>query len=379
MSHQLSRAERAKFEIFFGGIAISKAAEEYVMKPYGQRPLTLADYASTSGVSLVLDHNVWVNAPIAQYNENFVFEPKYDLIFDGNGLILRNREERWDVPAQFVPVPAYFNERTEAGDLFTEFVHTHTDRARLSPVRGCAMRCKFCDIPYEFKGRYLPKPIDRLIEAARRAINDPVQPAAHFLISGGTPGARDYEYLRQTYLTLIKEFSEVHFDIMMAPMPELLDLDELDKAGVGELSMNVELWDPEVAARIMPEKFRQGRTAYLDFIARSVDKLGTHRVRSILIVGLETKESTLEGVEALAKVGCATVLSPFRPDPITELATHPPPTPDEMIDVYWRARAISEKYGLKLGPKCTPCSHNTLTLDDGSGAYGYHAKRPNVL
>src|ERR1700722_858431 len=38
----------------------------------GQRDLTPADYASTTGLILELDDDVWVNAPIIDYNPNFV-------------------------------------------------------------------------------------------------------------------------------------------------------------------------------------------------------------------------------------------------------------------------------------------------------------------
>ena len=32
---------------------------------------------------------------------------------------------------------------------------------------------------------------------------------------------------------------------------------------------------------------------------------------------------------------------------------------------------IVERYGVKLGPRCIPCQHNTLTFPDDSGAYYY--------
>lgn len=379
MSSELTIAERFKFELFFGGLSITPEAEAYVMRPYGERPLTLADYASTSGVSLVLDSDVWVNAPIATYNPNFVFEPAHELRLDGGQLLVRHKTTGLETPAKFVPVPAYHNQVNGHGEPYTAFVHTHTDRARLSPVRGCAMRCTFCDIPYEFKGKYWPKPIVKLLEAAARAFDDPVQPASHFLISGGTPGKRDYEYLKQTYRCLISAFEGIDVDIMMVPMPEIIDLDELAEIGVNELSLNVEIWDRETARRIMPEKYAQGLTSYLDLIAKGVDRLGRSKIRSILMVGLEEPEHTLAGVEALAKLGCSPVLSPFRPDPITDLSKLAPPSVDTMIRVFLEAREIAARHNVILGPSCIPCSHNTMTLADQSGAYSYHAHRPNLI
>lgn len=379
MSHQLTPAETMKFALFFGGITVSAEAESFVKRPYGDRPLTLADYASTSGISLMLDGDVWVNAPISAHNPNMVFNPRHELRMEGEQLFVRDIDCGIEIAARFVPVPAYHNQRNTDGELFTDYVHTHTDRARIAPIRGCAMRCQFCDIPYEFKGRYFKKPVANLLAAAVQAINDPVQPAMHLLISGGTPGLRDYAYLREVYRCVISELKGVAIDIMMAPIPGVIDLDELSECGVNELSLNIEIWDLERARLIMPEKYRMGRTSYLDFIGASVDRLGRGRVRSILMVGLEEHDSTLAGVDALAKVGCIPVLSPFRPDPITDLASLPPPSVDEMIRIFLEATEIASRYGIKLGPRCIPCSHNTMTLADGSGDYGYHSHRPNLI
>jgi hypothetical protein len=379
MSSQLTAAQTMKFALFFGGIKVTANAESLVMRPYGNRPLTLADYASTSGISLMLDGDVWVNAPISAHNPNMVFDPRHELRAEDERLYVRDLDSGVEIAARFVPVPAYHDQRNEDGELFTDYVHTHTDRARIAPIRGCAMRCHFCDIPYEFKGRYFRKPIARLLDAATQAINDPVQPAMHLLISGGTPGRRDYAYLREVYRSVITAFKEFGTDIMMAPIPELIDLEELSECGVNELSLNIEIWDLERARQIMPEKYRMGRSSYLDFIAASVDRLGRGRVRSILMVGLEEPESTLAGVEALAKVGCVPVLSPFRPDPITDLANLPPPSVDDMISIFLEATEITSRYGIKLGPRCIPCSHNTMTLTDGSDDYGYNGHRPNLI
>ena len=99
----------------------------------------------------------------------------------------------------------------------------------------------------------------------------------------------------------------------------------------------------------------------------------------MLMVGLEEAETTLAAVAELAKIGCVPVLSPFRPDPITDLASMPPPSAEEMARIFLEAREIAGKYGVKLGPRCVPCSHNTLTLADGSADYVYNAHRPTLI
>jgi organic radical activating enzyme len=371
--------QHTKFELLGHGVHIPAETLSFITARLGPRPLTLADYASTSGVTLQLGDHVWINAPTREHNPNMVFDPLHDLLADTDQLILRHRKTGLELPVRFAPVPAYQGQKNEEGRPYTDYVNTHGDRARISPIQGCAMRCKFCDIPYEYKGNYQALAIDRLIESAARAFDDPVQPASHLLISGGTPGPRDYAYLKHMYRSVITAFKEKQIDIMMVPVPDIIDLDDLADAGVRELSLNLELWDRDVAARVIPEKARYSRESQLDFVAKAVDRLGKGRVRSILIVGLESIESTLEGVEALAGIGCVPVLSPFRPDPITELSAVPPPSVDVMVRAFEEASNISEKYGLSLGPHCIPCTHNTLTLADGTDKYYYHERHPATI
>lgn len=379
MSDLLTDAQRLKFALFAQGLRLTDEALALINRPYGERPLTLADYASTSGIGLVLEGDVWVNAPIIQYNANFAGNARHELRAEGDRLFVRDLAGGTEVPAQYVPVPAYHDQRNGQGELFTDYVHTHTDRARLSPIRGCAMRCRFCDIPYEFKGKYHPKPIVRLLEAAARALDDPLQPAAHLLISGGTPANGDREYLRQVYRRVIAAFEGVKVDVMMVPVPGVFDLDEVCAAGVNELSLNLEIWDEDIAARLMPEKARYGRKTNLDFIAKAVERLGENRVRSILMVGLEPPESTLQAIDALIGIGCVPVLSPFRPDPITELKDWPPPSAEAMTRLFLDASELAARRGSHLGPGCIPCTHNTMTLADDSGYYHYHDHRPRLI
>jgi hypothetical protein len=114
----------------------------------------------------------------------------------------------------------------------------------------------------------------------------------------------------------------------------------------------------------------------LRFIELAIEHMGPGRVRSLLLVGLEPAEDTLRGVEALAQRGCEPVLSPFRPDPSTPLGKGrnriPPPNQQTITEVFLRATDIAAKHGMRLGPRCVPCMHNTITLPDDSGFYTKH-------
>jgi hypothetical protein len=364
----LTAIQRLKLALMTEGMSVTPAARDRVAGAGpSRRPLTLADYASTSGVSLRLENDVWVNAPIVDFNANFVTSPTAVLDAGNDGFILRHGH--LEVVAIPVPVPDYHDKTNAQGERFTNYGITHTDRVRISPVWGCANTCQFCDIPYRLG--YRRNEPDRLVESVVRAIADAALPARHVLISGGTPVAADYEYLQDVYRRVCCAVPTVAVDAMMAPMPGLLDAAHLRAIGLHGMSINLEIYDEQRARQIMPNKAKVGRQAYLAFIEHAAAVFGPGRVRSLLLLGLEPLDDTLRGVEALAERGCDPVLSPFRPDPATPLRNVPPPSAAVLGEVYERALEIVERHGVKLGPRCIPCQHNTLTFPDASGAYYY--------
>jgi hypothetical protein len=375
MATTLSAAQRLKFHLLAEGIEISGLARKAMREATSQRDLTPADYASTSGLILQLDDDVWVNAPINDYNPNFVSDSRFVLDYGVDGFYVHGAGLA--SPARYWPPPSYHGQEERFGRL-NHFVVTHGDRARLSPVRGCAMTCTFCNIPYDDPlDVYGTKPIDALVEGARIAISDARQPAHHMLISGGTPKRPDFGFLQEVYQRVLTEFPQIPVDIMMVPLPGLLDLRLLDKLGLNEISINIEVFSEAHAKEFMRHKYNQGLDFYLGFIEEAAETLGPGRVRSMLMVGLEPMETTLAGVAAIAERGGVPVLSPFRPDPVTPLRDRKPSDAAELEQTYLRAVDVVAGRGAVLGPDCPPCTHNTLSFVTPGSAYPH--PRPEMV
>lgn len=361
----LKPIQRLKLELMTEGLAVSPEARD----SFRNRPLTLADYATTSGISLKLEDDIWVNAPLHDHNPNFVSETApHVLDLADTGYVIHSRGTSY--PARPIPVPDYHNEKNSSEEPYTSYAITHADRVRISPIEGCGMVCTFCDLPYQF--RYRRKRVDGLVGSVARALDDQSLPARHVLISGGTPKPEDFDFLTSVYHEVPRSFPGIAVDVMMVPAPGLLSLPELRQAGIHGLSINLEIYNLAIARKMMRPKYDLGLQYYLDFIEDAVAEFGRGRVRSLLLVGLEPLEDTLEAVEELARRGCDPVLSPFRPDPHTPLRKAAPPTVDFLAEVYERAVEIVEQHDGKLGPRCIPCQHNTLTFPDQSGEYMCH-------
>lgn len=372
----LATAERLKFRLLHSGLTISTDAQRYIDERNNGRAMTPADYASTSGLILCLDGFVWVNAPISLYNSNFVVDAPFHLEVDDDHLVVRG--DGVEVAAGMWLPPAYHDSVNAHGEPYNSYAFTHGDRVRISPIEGCGMTCKFCNLPYEF--RYRTKRVEGLVDSVRRALDDPIQPASHVLISGGTPREADIGYVRDVYEAVITGFPDVDIDIMMVPFEHLMDIDWLASIGVSEVSVNLEIYNLELGRSLMRRKAQQGRDYYLDYLEHAAQVLDTPRVRSMLMVGLESIEDTLAGVNAIAERGASPVLSPFRPDPKTPLRDHEPIGADQLEETYLRAREVAHAHGVDLGPNCIPCGHNTLTLSaQGSGEATIHHGHPRLI
>lgn len=355
----LERALRlAKFEALASGAALTVSARDRIDVERRGRKLTPADYASTTGIILCLENRVWVNAPIIDERLPDVVVPILDYV---NGQFWLTSDQHPYRAAIWLP-PAYHDTYLRSGRPVNHFVYTHADRVRLSPLRGCSMQCKFCNIPYEEP--YDLKPIDEMIEALELAFADPLQPAHHALISGGTPTRRDHKFLQEVYAAVLTSFPNYDIDIMMVPVPGLLDVRELMRLGVHELSINLELVSDAASRHLMPQKHRLGLDVGLEFIRAAARLLGPGRVRSMLMIGLESIDESLQGVRRILDAGGVPVLSPFRPSPSTPLHDHPTLSADELAHVYECAEELCASYGTTLGPRCAPCTHNTLSFAD---------------
>lgn len=364
MTHALTGIQQLKLRLLSSGVGIDGPARA-ARTDDGNAPLTVNDYATTGGLTIVLPEGVYVNAPINASIRGPRARPPAGVVrFDPDSAQYLLETEEGHTIVELLPQPGYVGR----GDGLADGVMTHADRARLMPVDGCSCSCGFCDAHLR---SYMLRPWGTLKRALDIALSDPRLPARHVLVSGGTPITAHRSYLDDVYRRLI-EGCPCPVDVMLAPRPGSDIIDKLVEWGVGGLAINLELWDDAIASHLTPFKQVIGKAEFARTIAHAVELTGgAGRVRSLLLVGLEPPESTLSGVEFLAEMGCDPCLSPFRPAVGTPLASRLPPSPESMAEVYLAARDIADKYGVKLGPRCIPCQHNTIAFPDDDGAFYY--------
>ncbi len=355
----MNRLHQLKISLMSHGVKFTPAAHSYLSGDE-DKPLSLFDYVTTSGLVLILPGNIYANA---NFREEFCRQSENMLDYEDRLML---RSPHGDVEVACMPVPSYYNRTLPSGRPVTEVIMTHADRMRISPIRGCNNRCQFCDLGTAFP--YQKAEFEDLDEALRIALADEDSSPKHLLISGGTPKKEDEPFLDTAYRRIIRN-CPVPVDVMLAPRDNHRILEQLLEWGCHGLAINMEINDENLASRIMPEKYRIGKRNYLKFIEKAVQLFGKGKVRSCIILGLEPEESTLEGVRLLTELGCDPVLSTFKPLKGTALEQVQPPSPALQQSLYTKTESITVDYNVVPGPRCIPCQHNALAFPLDGGEY----------
>ena len=257
----------------------------------------------------------------------------------------------------------YSNNLIQSNVKFSDVCFWATDRLRIRHNLSCCMKnqglgCKFCEVPASSQ-RISIEDILYVVDFYLEKANT----FRHFLIGGGSE-PREIEY--KNILKIVKhirEKSTKDIYVMSLPPKDIRILKMYYEAGVTEIGFNIEIFDQNIATYYMPGKGEFSRQEYFMVLKEAVKYWGnTGKVRSLLIIGLESEESLLQGIRELCQIGVMPILSVFRPIPGTETENIVPPSNHFLQNIYEKATMICEEFSLHLGPECSFCQNNTLSL-----------------
>ncbi len=183
----------------------------------------------------------------------------------------------------------------------------------------------------------------------------------HFLIGGATSNSNsDYERILAIAKYISAKCNKPIY-LMTLPINDKRKLRELKKHGITEIAFNIELFDRKLAKKIMPGKGFISIEKYFSALKNAIEiweEPGS--VRSMLVVGLEPKETLYRGIEKLAKLGVSPILSPFGPSKGSLMENEIPENFEYFKEIYLSAKKICEKHNIELGPNCEYCKNNVL-------------------
>ncbi len=134
---------------------------------------------------------------------------------------------------------------------------------------------------------------------------------------------------------------------VIAPPANLMQIDELKDAGWQGVAFNLEIWDERLWLGIVPGKaMLMSRERWLEALEHAVQVFGKGQVASVLVAGLEPKQSYLAGIKWLAQHGIYGVPIPWTPVPSSALEGHQTPTAAWHLEVVVKVLDLWERYGL---------------------------------
>ncbi len=374
MPEELKRIGLIKFEILASGLKVSDQAWQFVVRAKG--PIRTRSGAS-GGLDIVLPHHIHVNSPVS---ERFVSQSQLLLDVDDGGLVIK-RGQQTLCEAKLQPVPKYYALTTsddvpmvKIGQLCSGDRFCYGMTGPYCYFWKRERRCKFCSIGLNKDRDASRKTIVQMLEALAEAVNDPALPAKHVLIGGGTPDGEDMgAVLASELCRAIKRRFDISCYVMICAPLKNEYIDMLQDAGADELGMNIEFYSDAAWERMIPGKHRYiGKRRYLEALEYSVSVFGPVNTRSLMIVGLEAPEYTIEGAEKLASMGVMPILSPFRPLNGTDLEDQRGFDHLTYWDIYVEIHQRASRYGIPTGPTCIPCQNNTLALPLPGDTYRFY-------
>ena len=348
-----------KVGLLANGINLTSSANSVASK--GSRYLQQVRSGASNGLDIVLPLGFWVNVPVTKQATEYTLD-----FLDGTYRITIKYKNDY-VPVAVVPKPLFYDDITTTGHMMKYIGQMSGDRIGFGLTNGCYFwkeerRCQFCSIGTNTSEEVGKKNFNDIIEVLSKATADPVMPAKHVLISGGTLHHDDWGVSSfQKIITNIKHEFNLPIYLMAVPPQEKVSYSELCEAGVTEMAMNLEIFSDTIAQEIIPGKRNLiGKAKYLQALTYARRHWGRKQVRSLLVVGLEPLGTTLDGVRAILDAGGTPVLSVFRPLVGSKLENHPRPKVEFLLELYDKAVQICESYGATLGPECSACKNNIL-------------------
>ena len=343
-----------KIALINQGLYISPDAESYLRQNGGIR----------NGVFNAVDLKIQDLIVNSAVRVKFARLSPFSLVLAESALILNYYEDAV-TQISFYPSDELQDIRLTHDTMMSDVCLLATDRVRIQHSTNCYFKhkgvgCRFCEVEdrdYSFDLNDVEKAITSYMDSAHEY--------RHYLIGGRSdiPDEEPMSVLR--IAKFISSHKPAPIYVMCVPPKNFDVFYEWASAGVTEIAMNIEIWDPETAKKWMPGKGAIPRDRYIEALSAAAKVWGkTGKVRSAFVVGLETDESLLAGVEAVCKAGAAPILSVFRPILGTPGHYVIPYSNERLLDIYRKACRICERYHLKPGPSCVPCQNNTLSMPD---------------
>lgn len=267
-------------------------------------------------------------------------------------------------PADFLAQKSTVATADKPSVPYSEIAFLSTDRLRVHLTNFCEFKkhgkgCQFCNIKPSMDVMDL-RNVEEVV--ADYCKNGRDLGLTHFLVGGQTAPESDSKKIIDIIKIIRKHAKYADIYAMVIPYSKEM-IREMYRAGMNQLSCNIEVFDEELALKYMPGKRQKTESDYIETLSYATTLMGrSGNVRSMVIVGLEPMSGLIKGITKLVENGIQPILSVFRPLPDTPLENSSAPSMLSLYQLYLQVQEICKKHQLLLGPECINCQNNTLAL-----------------
>lgn len=354
----LDEAIKLKTELLIDGLTISDEALSTVgqgglEKVFWVFEMTSSTHKGTGDGTRPLPNDMLL--PYDLYVDvRFSPNSKYKVHKSGDVVILlKNNIELCEV--KWPKRPAFYDMKTQSGESMKKVSSMRGDCGlRVCFDNACTYfakgeQCKFCNIvPARQRNRdhvVTRKEAEDIYDVVKETIIDnPV--CSHLAMTAGAAKDDGLGNLPSILERLKPLLKEKYFPIVTAitATRNKKETEYLCSTGISSVAFNLEIWNEKIFNEICPGKTRRiGRDRWIESLKEARDLLKPARALSSFVVGLEPRESVLEGIEYLSSEGIWPIMSPFIPMVGTEYEGKQAPDADWVWDVHEKATEIIYK------------------------------------
>jgi len=326
-------------------------------------------YLTFEGIELELEKGIRVRAP---YLDRIALRSPYILDDTMNELLIDGIK----IPVKIIKGLSLNQKNTSDNILMSHIACSYGKYLAVMPTPSCGffgqrLACSFCPADQTKQSRTVHADVDDVLETIREVCRAK-KPSIIFLSIEAADSPDGGIGVALQYLSAIHKYFNVMIILEVSPPEDTKWIDTAYGSGADAICFNIDIFDKELFPQFCPGKaINNGRQRYINALRYAAGIFPRGTVLTHLIVGIESLESTITGIEYLASSDIVPILSVFRPIKKSMMKYYKPLSVEELIPVYtavhcsMRRHKIPSTWTKHMGFAITPaeaklfnCSNN---------------------
>jgi len=363
-----------KAELLVNGIDATKKALLGIGSKYKEQNHGLFGWDFEDHTNILLpDDFVLPDGTIVQFRRNSNSNYFIDLVNDQ--LILSNGKKSL-CQVKWLSRPVFYNQKTtdnkemlkigQVGGKDCLFFCYQNFCSHFSRNEQCLF-CNLVSTSQTYDSVLKKKNTQDIGEVAKAAFSE--ANIKHVLLTGGCFNHQKEIDLVTDVVAVIKEYTglnRVPGTILPSPAKNLDEIKKYYDSGINAIGFSMEIWDEMLYRAICPGKSKSfSHDKFVSSIKNAVEIFGEGNVYGVFVMGLEPKETFLEGVRTLTSLGANIVPFVWSPNPGSKLEGHRAPSSKWYLDTILEAAQIVYDAKISSGTEnhCFKCDGNSLLHD----------------